>query len=136
MANLSKTSMKAREILHEEVDEPSRIDLEEAVMIAADELGFEDLEYIIDLPTDTTEWLRETMDGMNDEDLIDLHKQIKDYKQEKEKKMKAQRKKAAKQIADLAKRWIEVYKHDMKAHQSINEAISIQAEKLANKLIK
>lgn len=97
MATLSKTSMKAR---HEEVDEPSRIDLEEAVMIAADELGFEDLEYVIDLPTDTTEWLRETMDNMNEEELIDLHKQIEDYKREKELKAKKLKEKRIRLIAD------------------------------------
>lgn len=100
MAKLSKTSMKAREILHEEVEEPSRIDLEEAVMIAADELGFEDLEYLIDLPTDTTEWLRETMDSMNDEDLIDLHKQIEDYKKKKATKLLRQRNRRIKLLTD------------------------------------
>lgn len=100
MATLSKTSMKAREIISEEVNEPSRIDLEEAVMIAADELGFEDLEYLIDLPTDTTEWLRETMDSMNDEDLIDLHKQIEDYKKKKATKLKKQTNRRIKAITD------------------------------------
>lgn len=84
----------------EEVDEPSRIDLEEAVMIAADELGFEDLEYLIDLPTDTTEWLRETMDGMNDDDLIALHKEIEDYKKKKATKLLRQRNRRIKAITD------------------------------------
>ena len=126
MAKLSMTSMKAREILSEKVDEPSCIDLEEAVMIAADELGFEDLEYLIDLPTDTTEWLRETMDGMSDDDLIDLHKQIEDYKKKNEQKAKARMTRATKKILDL-----------LIAMQGKPMAqLQFQAESLANKLIK
>lgn len=112
--------------LHEEVEEPSRIDLEEAVMIAADELGFEDLEYLIDLPTDTTEWLRETMDSMNDEDLIDLHKQIEDYKKKKATKEKTRMTRATKRILDLL---IAMQGKPM-------TQLQFQAESLANKLIK
>lgn len=126
MAKLSMTSMKAREILSEKVDEPSCIDLEEAVMIAADELGFEDLEYLIDLPTDTTEWLRETMDGMSDDDLIDLHKQIEDYKKKNEQKAKARMTRATKKILDLL---IAMQGKPM-------TQLQFQAESLANKLIK
>ena len=126
MAKLSMTSMKAREILSEKVDEPSRIDLEEAVMIAADPLGFDDLEYLIDSPTDTTEWLRETMDGMSDDDLIDLHKQIEDYKKKNEQKAKARITRATKKILDLL---IAMQGKPMTQLQS-------QAESLANKLIK
>lgn len=114
-----------QEIEEEEVEEPSRIDLEEAVMIAADELGFEDLEYLIDLPTDTTEWLRETMDSTNDGDLIDLHKQIEDYKKKKEQKSKARMTRATKKILDLL---IAMQGKPM-------TQLQFQAESLAKKLI-
>jgi len=109
-----------------EVEEPSRIDLEEAVMIAADELSMDDLEYLIDLPTDTTEWLRETMDRMNDDDLIDLHKQIEDYKKKREQKAKARMTRATKRILDL-----------LTAMQGKPMTqLQFQAKSLANKLIK
>jgi len=109
-----------------EVEEPSRIDLEEAVMIAADELSMDDLEYLIDLPTDTTEWLRETMGRMNDDDLIDLHKQIEDYKKKREQKAKARMTRATKRILDL-----------LTAMQGKPMTqLQFQAKSLANKLIK
>jgi len=126
MAKLSMTSMKAREILSDKIDEPSRIDLEEAVMIAAGSLGFDDLEYLIDSPTDTTEWLRETMDGMSDDDLIDLHKQIEDYKKKNEQKAKARMTRATKKILDLL---IAMQGKPM-------TQLQFQAESLANELIK
>ena len=120
------TSMKAREILSEKIDEPSRIDLEEAVMIAAGSLGFDDLEYLIDSPTDTTEWLRETMDGMSDDDLIDLHEQIEDYKKKNEQEAKARLTRATKKILDLL---IAMQGKPM-------TQLQFQAESLANELIK
>lgn len=112
--------------LHEEVEEPSRIDLEEAVMIAADELSMDDLEYLIDLPNDSCELLRETMECFDDEGLITLHKQIEDYKKKKEQKVKARMTRATKRILDLL---IAMQGKPM-------TQLQFQAESLAKKLIK
>ena len=84
----------------EEVDEPSRYDLEEAVMIAASELSMDDLEYLIDLPNSSEDLLQETLECFDDDGLIDLHKQIEDYKHKKATKLLRQRNRRIKAIAD------------------------------------
>lgn len=84
----------------EEVDEPSRVDLEEAVMISADSFGFDELEEFIDISTDTTEELRRTLECLSDEDLIDMHNRIEKYKKNKETKAKRRRQHCISVITD------------------------------------
>lgn len=62
----------------------STIQLAEAIMTEAGSFGFDELANFIDLPTDTTEVLKDALDNMSEDEMRECYEKIIEFKEAKE----------------------------------------------------